>query len=76
MNLILTKKRTTLDDILDALMRLSYRKIKQRIRDSRNYRYLETKKDRRIFSSELYISVTFSRTDFLVDHTMVFVTCL
>ena len=70
MNLILTKKQTTLDDILDALM------IKQRIPDSRNYRYLETKKDRRIFSSELYISVTFSRTDFLVDHIMVFVTCL
>ena len=28
MNLILTKKRTALDDTLDALMRLSYRKTK------------------------------------------------
>ena len=77
MNLILTKKRTALDDTLDALMRLSYRKTKQNVYETQEITDTwKHKKKTGVYFLLIYISVTFSRTDFLVDHIMVFVTCL
>ena len=77
MNLILTKKRTVLDDTLDALMRLSYRKTKQNVYETQEITDTwKHKKKTGVYFLLSYISVTFSRTDFLVDHIMVFVTCL